>query len=109
MRAARKHDVSFLRALECPLQRGKGYHGKRGDHEGLVASPTPRVTASWAEPSASIAKICQRPLRFDWNARCRPLGAHVAPWLSPVPPVSRRGFEPSTFTIQRSCVAARAV
>src|SRR5262249_32069229 len=51
MGTARKHDASFWPALESASQRPRDYHGRRGDHEGLVASPGPRVMGSWAEPS----------------------------------------------------------
>src|SRR5262249_40429145 len=47
MGTARKHDASFWPALESASQRPRDYHGRRGDHEGLVASPGPRVMGSW--------------------------------------------------------------
>src|SRR5712691_1421411 len=77
-------------------------HGRRGDHAGLDDCPGPPVTTCCSDPSASMVKTWAPPRRFEWNARCRPLGAHAALSLSPGPAVRRRRFEPSGLTAQMS-------
>src|SRR5712691_672554 len=77
-------------------------HGRRGDHAGLDDCPGPPVTTCCSEPSASMVKTWVPPRRFEWKARCRPLGAHAALSLSPGPAVRRRRFEPSGLTAQMS-------
>src|SRR6267378_4669447 len=74
--------VSMTPPLDSALRSTFGtqsYHGRRGDQEGLVASLVPCVTCVVVRPSTDMKNNCQRPVRFDWNARCRPSGAQVAP------------------------------
>src|SRR5262247_4102951 len=43
----------------------QSYHGRRGDHEGLVASLLPCVTCVVVCPSTVVKNNCQRPVRLD--------------------------------------------
>src|SRR5215470_1433939 len=43
----------------------QSYHGRRGDHEGLVASLLPCVTCVVVCPSTVMKNNCQRPVRLD--------------------------------------------
>ena len=46
------------------------------------------VTARSSEPSASMMKICELPLRFDWKTMCRLSGAQLGLSLLPFSLVS---------------------
>src|SRR4029453_9467155 len=60
--------VSMTPPLASALRSTFGsqsYHGRRGDHEGLVASLVPCVTCVVVCPSTVMKNNCQRPVRFD--------------------------------------------
>src|SRR4029453_9629677 len=106
-----RHEIepSFDVAVDPGAARYGSYHGRRGDHAGLAESGGAFAIGCCSEPSASIVNTLLPRSRFDWKARCRPLGDHAALSLSPGPVVRRRSAEPSGATAHRSWVPWREV